>query len=1336
MDVGGKRSGSRAVVALMAVFAVFAFQSSAANAAVTESEELATFGSLGSGAGQLNVTRGMASDPINGHLFVQDVGNNRIDEFTPWGTFVKAFGWGVSRGPVDEQQEVRVQGTEGEFKLSFEGAETGPIPLGASAEQVEEELQGLAGIGAGNVSVTEVPGVLGGSTPFIYTATFEGALAATDVGPLGQAGSSSLTVVARTVVDGSSASAGLQACTTASGCGEGQEGDEPGQLLGSSGLAVDAAGRIYARESQNNRVQVFSPSGQFLLMFGEGVDKTSGGNICTAEDVKVAGDTCGSGGAGTAADSFAAGLGIAIGQAGEIFLPDEGRIQVFASDGSFLRTIAVPGKQIVSLRLDPNSEGFYATFASEEGVSSLSKTGVITGSCVIPKLRPAAGQFAVDPGGDLDAIAQLPSSAEVGAEPRGRIQVFKTGCELSNELARAPESPIHGVFYELTGASTNSIGDLAVASLFSGVGNFIQTFGPAPVNFESPPPAAPTVVKGFSRSIQTTSAELGAFINPHFWTDTRFYVEYGTGECAEGACQSIAPSPSGLLVGGSATNSIVRSPGIPVTGLTPGTTYHYRVVAQSSGGGPVDGGEGTFTTAPAGLPPKTTCTNQVFRSGLSANLSDCRAYEMVSPVDKNNGDIFSLVNSTGFLTALSKSSNDGAKFTYSSYRSFGAPAGAPFTNQYIATRAEGEGWNSESISAPIGSNGLHIFQLDTQDRVFTPNLCFSLLDTASEPPLAPGAGAAGYSPYARSNCSGGSYESLIHEEPPAAGVSLNVEFQGLSADGSVAVFRGPYRLTEDATSGFQQTYVTGRGGPQRSVCILPDGEAWPKSCSAGTTPNNTTTNFQDRYGTVTNALSTDGHLLYWTASEPDPSEDEGTIQAGSGQVYLRENPAEPQSAISGGVCTEPEMACTIKVSGTVSSGSARFFAASPDGSQAIFELTGGTKDGNLYIYEAGGGSTLIAGKVIGVAGFSENLSTVYFVSEQKIGGEGVAGSPNLYVSQEGSVEFIATLSATDAAHRGNIPSDANVAPIFHAAQASADGTALAFISTASLIGYDNTDAASAIPCGSQQSSKVGVCDSEVYIYRVGSIGPVCISCDPSGAQPTGRLIQGPGSSTESLATAASIPAPNYQLVTPHVISADGRRVFFDSFDALVPRDQNGAEDVYEWEAAGSSKQCVEAGAERYVAAAEGCLSLISTGESPKDSEFLDASPGGRDAFFSTAQSLLPQDPGETDVYDAREGGGFPAAANPAPPCEGEACQAKSSAPGSPAPQSSGIGPGNPKSKVCRKGTRKKVSKKGNISCVKHPVKHKKKTGHHKKTHKKKRGHKKKTSTHHHRRSGR
>jgi hypothetical protein len=131
-------------------------------------------------------------------------------------------------------------------------------------------------------------------------------------------------------------------------------------------------------------------------------------------------------------------------------------------------------------------------------------------------------------------------------------------------------------------------------------------------------------------------------------------------------------------------------------------------------------------------------------------------------------------------------------------------------------------------------------------------------------------------------------------------------------------------------------------------------------------------------------------------------------------------------------------------------------------------------------------------------------------------------------------------------------------------------------------------------------------------------------------------------------------------------------------------------------------------------AATGCISLISTGTSPYPSEFADASESGSDVFFTTRQSLAPEDQDElVDLYDARIGGGFPVKPIVAP-CSGEACHGAPEAQGALETPSSITfsGPGNavqpastpatvtPKSltqaqklakvlRTCRKKTRKK-----------------------------------------------
>jgi len=264
-------------------------------------------------------------------------------------------------------------------------------------------------------------------------------------------------------------------------------------------------------------------------------------------------------------------------------------------------------------------------------------------------------------------------------------------------------------------------------------------------------------------------------------------------------------------------------------------------------------------------------------------------------------------------------------------------------------------------------------------------------------------------------------------------------------------------------------------------------------------------------------------------------------------------------------------------------------------------------------------------------------------------------------------------------------------PTRRAARVSGDGATLAFLSAAPLTGYDNKDAVDGKP------------NLELYRYAAGNGELLCVSCNPSGQRPRGREIEGAEKLTRRVA--ALLPAWETQDFAPRALSEDGRQLFFQSFDDLLPTDTNGAADVYEWEAASGAAQCTERGAALYVAASGGCLSLISSGKSPNDSELIDASPNGRDVFFKTASSLLPQDPGLIDIYDAREGGGLPLPPSLAPECEGEACQPPASAPNDSAPSSQTFnGPGNvkPAKPKCKKP---KVARKGH--CVK-PKKQKQK----------------------------
>jgi hypothetical protein len=121
------------------------------------------------------------------------------------------------------------------------------------------------------------------------------------------------------------------------------------------------------------------------------------------------------------------------------------------------------------------------------------------------------------------------------------------------------------------------------------------------------------------------------------------------------------------------------------------------------------------------------------------------------------------------------------------------------------------------------------------------------------------------------------------------------------------------------------------------------------------------------------------------------------------------------------------------------------------------------------------------------------------------------------------------------------------------------------------------------------------------------------------------------------------------------LSEDGHHIFFETEEALVPRDTNGVMDVYEW-VEETSGGC-ERSNPNFYESPDGCIYLISSGQSSTPSYFGDASEDGNDLFFFTRQSLVGQDQDQNvDIYDARVDGGIAAQNSSSPAlCVGDSC---------------------------------------------------------------------------------
>jgi hypothetical protein len=331
---------------------------------------------------------------------------------------------------------------------------------------------------------------------------------------------------------------------------------------------------------------------------------------------------------------------------------------------------------------------------------------------------------------------------------------------------------------------------------------------------------------------------------------------------------------------------------------------------------------------------------------------------------------------------------------------------------------------------------------------------------------------------------------------------------------------------------------------------------------------------------------------------------------------------------------------TLKQVDAGAGGGGSFELASADGSIAYF-----TKGGDLYRYGVVANTATkltTSTDVQGVLGAATNGSNLYYL---RSGGLYHCAAANTAAASgcDGAVKIAAAAGASD------------YPPATGTARVTDDGSKLLFVSTTPLEDhngntYDNTDLGN------------GKADSEVYLYDA-AIGITCVSCNPTNGRPTG-----PSSIPGAIKNGSGLTA-----YKPRVLVDNGRRVFFDSGDAIVPSDTNtfgaggaGVPDPYQWEAQGEGS----------CARAEGCASLLSSGRDATPSLFADASADGSDAYFLTGSSLVGADPGAIDIYDAKVGGGF-GEPGEGIPCEGDSCQALPPEPTEPTLTTLLSGPGNP-----------------------------------------------------------
>jgi hypothetical protein len=643
-----------------------------------------------------------------------------------------------------------------------------------------------------------------------------------------------------------------------------------------------------------------------------------------------------------------------------------------------------------------------------------------------------------------------------------------------------------------------------------------------------------------------------------------------------------------------------------------------------------------------------TCPNELLRAEQGdLRLPDCRAYELVTPTEKAGTQDLQFAFDTHVAVAPS-----GERIALLSNAFFGTnptPAGTRAIFEHAPS-----GWSMTSIQPPDAGETAYEFNIVNPElTLFGGHAAAAGSSVSLSPfqsfPVGPIGG-----PYAN-----------VARIPFTTSESTD-RLEGASSDFSSVVLssldHSLLPVAEATVEGAHDLYDWSAATNQLTLVNVTNGGTLTSSCGAALGGVRQTI---ERAPGSLNAVSSDGSKVFFTSPDGEARSGEASCEEPK-RIYMRRNGSETVEV------SAPE-AGVIDPTGLHS---AYYEGATEDGSRVWFitttELTADdTGEANeLYEYNT------LTGKLVRVSrgetgtaegnvepeelAISGDGSTVYFVAASKLTanaptpGVGVGNNLYRYDTETGKTVYVATVNIDS---NGVNPLDTN-----------RTGSAVVF------------QAGSATGPGGFQSSE-GY--DEIYRYSAADERLICVSCPPPGSSANGATFITRGGAGEPVLSFYN------RVDQPRIISDDARFVFFSSDDELVPQDTNGeggreqdtTTDTYEWESDGTGS----------CQAAEGCLSLLTSGTSEFASTFLGASADGKNVFIGTHSALAPQDPDTMgDVYDVRVNGGF-AMPHAVAVCGGESCRLiGNAAPVFGTPQSVAfVGAGNPPHVVARKAKAKK-----------------------------------------------
>lgn len=495
---------------------------------------------------------------------------------------------------------------------------------------------------------------------------------------------------------------------------------------------------------------------------------------------------------------------------------------------------------------------------------------------------------------------------------------------------------------------------------------------------------------------------------------------------------------------------------------------------------------------------------------LSDPLPDGRAYELVSPSDKNGGDI----TGDGHMVVASAS---GDAVEYSSRASFAdtAGTGGAGQTQYVARRSAA-GWTTHAITPTPAREAIQLFVGSTQIATFSDELEAAIMWAYDLPEVS------GDTPQMlniyREDTAARTFEPITVSQAEAIGFGdFFGAFWGASSDTRHISLVTQRRLLPEAPSGVPTVYEW-TNGVLHIAGVLPDGtipaegsDVAPKFYRSTVTPDGSRVLFvSPPSGDSQLYMRVEGSRTVWI-SQPENSGFTGTpaevmLQAVSGDgrhvLFTTTSRLLPEDQNDG-----PDL---YRYTDSVN--------PATDSNLTLISHTGDI-DGS----DQGGA----------VLGTSADASRIYF--------DDLNG--HLYLWDHGAVTMISDSVPRSYGGNGTLLSASDSQP--GAARVSADGAHLAFLTNATT-GNDQVHALT----GETTDAHV-----EMYAYDAAHRNLTCCSCPREGVATSDARVD----PDATVATASSSLLGQ----RPRFLTADGRHVFFSTADALVPSDTNGVADTYE-----------------------------------------------------------------------------------------------------------------------------------------------------------------------------